>query len=107
MAIGFASTTRPSCRAVTGGGREREGSRSNADESVQPSVAEDENKSSASAKLLLRSGVRVFAGAFPLLKSVAGGLCFILDNCEVHPPATYIIQNVYWCRSVRRGISKQ
>ena len=48
----------------------------------------DEKKSdwkstaSATAKLLLR-GVRDTADAFGPLKSVAGGLCFILDNCEV------------------------
>jgi len=37
---------------------------------------------SVSAKLLLR-GVRDSADAFGPLKSVAGGLCFILENCEV------------------------
>ena len=37
---------------------------------------------SASAKLLLR-GVNESADALGPLKSVAGGLCFILDNCEV------------------------
>lgn len=37
---------------------------------------------SASAKLLLR-GVRDSADAFGPLKSVAGGLCFILENYEV------------------------
>jgi len=49
----------------------------------------DENKlkqlgsmASATAKLLLR-GVKESADAFPPLKSVVGGLCFILDNCEV------------------------
>ena len=36
----------------------------------------------ATAKLLLR-GVRDSADAFGPLKSVAGGLCFILENCEV------------------------
>ena len=36
----------------------------------------------ATAKLLLR-GVRDSADAFGPLKSVVGGLCFILDNCEV------------------------
>ena len=39
---------------------------------------------SSTAKLLLR-GVKESADAFPPLKSVAGGLCFILDNCEVRP----------------------
>ena len=56
-------------------------------ENAEPSAAADENKSStasATAKLLLR-GVRDSADAFGPLKSVAGGLCFILDNCEVRP----------------------
>ena len=39
---------------------------------------------SATAKLLLR-GVRDTADAFGPLKSVAGGLCFILENYEVFP----------------------
>ena len=51
----------------------------------------DESKSnwkstvSATAKLFLR-GVRDSADAFGPLQSVAGGLCFILENCEVQPP---------------------
>ena len=58
------------------------------DESTEPSAATDENRSnwkstaSATAKLLLR-GVRDSADAFGPLKSIAGGLCFILENCEV------------------------
>ena len=85
------SLPRPEPHVVTGSGRGREGNGSNAEESVQPSAAADENRSdwkstvSASAKLLLR-GVRDSADAFPPLKSVAGGLCFILENCEVRPP---------------------
>ena len=39
---------------------------------------------SAAAKLLLR-GVRDSAAVFGPLQSVAGGLCFILENCEVCP----------------------
>ena len=31
-------------------------------------------------------GVRDTADAFGPLKSVAGGLCFILENCEVYLP---------------------
>ena len=48
----------------------------------------DENRSdwkstaSATAKLLLR-GVRDSADAFGPLKAVTGGLCYILENCEV------------------------
>ena len=58
------------------------------DENSEPSAAANEKKSSwkstalATAKLLLR-GVRDSADAFGPLKSVAGGLCFILENCEV------------------------
>ena len=83
---------RPEPRVLTSGGREQEGNGSNAeDKSVQPGTAADESKSdwkstaSASAKLVLR-GVRVSADAFRPLKSVAGGLCFILENCEVWAP---------------------
>ena len=60
-------------------------------ENAGPSAAADEKKSdwkstaSASAKLILRVA-RDLADAFPPLKSVAGGLCFILENCEVGPP---------------------
>jgi hypothetical protein len=62
------------------------------DKSGEPSAATDENKSnwisaaSATAKLLLR-GVRDSADGFVPLKSVAGGLCFILENCEVWFPS--------------------
>jgi hypothetical protein len=62
------------------------------DESGEPSAATDENKSSwtstasAAAKLLLR-GVRDSADAFGPLKSAAGGLYFILENCEVWSPS--------------------
>ena len=58
------------------------------DENAKPSAAANEKKSSwkstalATAKLLL-CGVRDSADAFGPLKSVAGGLCFILENCEV------------------------
>ena len=58
------------------------------DENAELNAAASEKKSSwkstayATAKLLLR-GVRDSADAFGPLKSVAGGLCFILENCEV------------------------
>ena len=48
------------------------------------------------AKLLLR-GVSDSADAFGPLKSAAGGLCFILENCEVRPsfppPRTILTDN--------------
>ena len=62
------------------------------DKNVEPGPTVDEHKSNwkptafATTKLLLR-GVRDFADAFGPLKSVAGGLCFILDNCEVWHPS--------------------
>ena len=66
------------------------------DEKAEPSAVSNEKKSSwkstalATAKLLLR-GVRDSADAFGPLKSVAGGLCFILENCDVrsHPCLHY------------------
>ena len=51
----------------------------------------DENRSNlrslvcSGAKLILK-GVNESADAFGPLKSVAGGLCFILDHCEVRRP---------------------
>ena len=107
------SLLQPPSHVVAGGNREREGDESNVDdESVGPSAATDENKSdpkstaSASAKLILRA-VRDSADAFGPLKSVAGGLCFILDNCEVQFPPLHAIHDAYRCPSVRGRINKQ
>ena len=64
------------------------------DGNAEPNTAANEKKSSwkstafATAKLLLR-GVRDSADAFAPLKSVAGGLCFILENCEVCSDPSY------------------
>ena len=83
------SLLRSKPHVVANSDREPEGDESGTnDERVGPGVAADENKpgwgstASSSAKLLLR-GVRDSADAFGPLKSVAGGLCFILENCEV------------------------
>jgi hypothetical protein len=63
-------------------------------EGTEPRAATDEKKSdwkstaSATAKLILR-GVRDLSDAFGPLKSAAGGLCFILENCEVCSPSAY------------------
>ena len=83
------SVPRPEAGIVTGGGHEQEGYGANANEErVEQGAAADENGSdwkatvSASAKFLLR-GVRDSADAFGPLKSVAGGLCFFLENYEV------------------------
>ena len=92
---------------------EREGNESDIDvESLGPSVAPDENKSdwrptvSASAKLLLR-GVRDSADAFRPLKSIAGGLCFVLENCEVRLPSPCAVRNAHRSHSLRRQTSGQ
>ena len=83
------SLSRPETPLATGGDPGQKGNEPNADDqNVEQSAAPDENRSdwkstvSASAKILLR-GVRDSADAFSPLKSVAGGLCFILENCEV------------------------
>jgi len=69
---------------------------------VQGAPSSDKNKSnplgesgfdwwkptaSAAVKLFLR-GTWGSADAFPPLKSVIGGLCFILENCEVQQPSS-------------------
>jgi len=60
--------------------------------SDEPSATADEKESnwkstaSATARLLLRR-VRDSADTFGPLKSVAGSLCFILENREVRPPS--------------------
>ena len=73
----------------TGGGRERDGDGPDVEnENAEASAVAVENRpdwgvtASSSAKLVLRA-VRDSADAFGPLKSVAGGLCFILENCEV------------------------
>ena len=98
---------------VMGSDCEGEGNEPDVDDGgVGPSVAPNENKSdwtstaSASAKLLLR-GVRDSADAFGPLKAVAGGLCFILENCEVWSPFLNATHNAHWCRSVRRQTNKR
>ena len=61
-------------------------------ENTEPDAAANEEKPSwkstayATAKLPL-CGVRDSADAFGPLKSVTGGLCFVLENCEVQPPS--------------------
>ena len=83
------SFPQPEPRTSTGGGSEREGVGPHAgNENVEASAAVDgerpgwKSTASSSAKLVLRA-VRDSADAFGPLKSVAGGLCFILENCEV------------------------
>jgi hypothetical protein len=82
-----------------------------ADESGEPRATADGSKSnwkstaSATAKLLLR-GVRDTADAFGPLKSVAGGLCFILENCEVRLSSS-TIHGAYICPREQRRTRMQ
>ena len=83
------SFPQPESSVSTVGGREQEGGGPNAEnENVGVSAGADEKRpdwkstASSSAKLVLRAA-RDSADAFGPLKSVAGGLCFILENCEV------------------------
>jgi len=61
---------------------------------------------SSAAKLTLRT-VGGISDAFPPLKSVAGGLCAILDNCEVWTIIIRSIRNTYGILSERRSINKR
>ena len=88
--VGVESSGSVPPRSATSDDREREENEPGSDvESVGPDAAADESNwtttASASAKLVLR-GVGSSSDAFGPLKSVAGGLCFILENCEVRLP---------------------
>ena len=101
----------PGPTIATGGGREQEGNEQNTgDKKVGPSAVSDENKpdwKSGSAKMLLR-GVRDAADVFPPLKSVAGGLCFILENCEVwFPSRSTATHSAHRFHSVRRRTNER
>ena len=88
-------------RVSTGGGGEKEGDGPKTEnENVGASAVADQNRpdwksmASSSAKLILRA-VRDSADAFAPLKSVAGGLCFILENCEVRCLSSWAIDDTY------------
>ena len=75
--------------------------------------AGDENKFgrwkstvSAMTKLLLH-GVRESTDAFGPLKSVAGGLCFFLENYEVRLSSAYAVHGAYGYLSKRKQTNKQ
>ena len=83
------SFPQPESRVSTSGGREQEGGGPDTEnENTGASTVAAEKRpdwkstASSSAKLVLR-GVRDSADAFGPLKSIAGGLCFILENYEV------------------------
>lgn len=73
------------------GGKEREPD----DASVYESISSRESSASAATKKFLDI-VKESSDAFGPLKSLASGLCFILESCEVPPPApALLIHNVY------------
>jgi len=107
------SLPQPEAGVFAGSARERGGNGSNADnESAEPTAAVDKNGSdwkpivSSTAKLLLR-GVRDTADALPQLKAVAGGLCFILENCEVRTSPPSAIHKAYRFTSERRQTNRR
>jgi len=61
------------------------------DKSIEPSAAIDcvtsDGKSTPSITVTLLCGVRDSPNGFGPLKSLAGGLCHILENCNVWPPS--------------------
>ena len=83
-----------------GAGRhgERVDASGSGNESAELSDTDWKSIVSSTAKSLLR-GVRDTADVFPPLKSVAGGLCFILENYEVWSPSLSAIHKAYRCPS--------
>ena len=95
------SFPQPEPHVSTGGGREQAGGGLKTEnENVGVSSAADENRpgwkstASSSAKLVLRA-VRDSSDAFGPLKSVAGGLCFMLENCEVRYLPSWPVSDAY------------
>ena len=61
---------------------------------------------SSAAKLFLRTVERA-SDAFPPLKSVAAGLCAILDYCEVPSTFVRLIRDAHSFLSEQRSTTKQ
>lgn len=79
-------TTSNLIRSVFGTGSKRDRTNSS-DDTADPREASKsklnlKSLASSGAKFILR-GVKESADVFPPLKSTAGALCFIIDNCEV------------------------
>jgi len=65
------------------------------DEGIYESISSWESTASATTKSFLDT-VKESSDAFGPLKSLAGGLCFILESCEVPSPSpTWLIQHTY------------
>ena len=74
--------------------------------SIQPDKPDWKHTTSSAAKLFLHTVERA-SDAFPPLKSVAGGLCDILENCEVHPVIVHLIRDARSFSSERRSTNRQ
>ena len=73
--------------------------------SLQSNRSDWKHTTSSAAKLFLRT-VKEASDVFPPLKSVAGGLCAILDNCEVRSTFVRSIRDAYSSRSKRWSTSR-
>ena len=92
------SLPQPESRDSTGDGGEQGGDGPDTDDENAGASAVNRpgwgSTASSSAKLVLR-GVKDSADAFPPLKSVAGGLCFILENYEVGYLLSGVVNRTY------------
>ena len=74
---------------------------------VTPNDKSDlKSTTSSAAKLFLRTVERA-SDAFPPLKSVAAGLCAIMDYCEVLSTFVHLNRDAHGFLSEQRLISKQ
>jgi len=74
--------------------------------SLQSDNSDLKSTTSSAAKLFLRT-VKEASDAFPPLKSVAGGLCAILDNCEVQSTFVRLVRDAYSSHSERWSTSRR
>ena len=74
--------------------------------SLQPDKPDWGRTTSSAVKLFLHTVERA-SDAFPPLKSVAGGLCAILENCEVHCAIVRLVCNTHSFPSERRSTNRR
>ena len=74
--------------------------------SLQSDKSDWKHTTSSAAKLFLRM-VKETSDAFPPLKSVAGGLCAILENCEVRFTFVRLSRDAYRSHRKRWSTSRR
>jgi len=94
----FTGSKRKTDEPSAGRRGERAGASGSGNQGAELSDADWKYIVSSTAKSLLR-GVRDTADVFPPLKSVAGGLCFVLENHEVWSPSLSAIHKAHRCPS--------